>query len=148
MLRFPYIFLLLFSQKDLPFLMVPLLKVLPSDNLKFICLSVLIFVWAVNNVKINQLLQKLDKFFIEVTLVCTPKFVNVYQILFTGLHRNIEYLFIGYNFFKNWKMAKKFWYVFEIHRFALHMKICYCIVHKYFYRALQKLQYINIFCSF
>ena len=38
-----------------------------------VCLSVLIFVWAVNHVKIDQLSQKLDVFFMKVTLVCTQK---------------------------------------------------------------------------
>ena len=49
---------------------VPLLKVLPFDSLKFVCLSVLIFVWAVYNVKMYQLSQKLDMIFKEETLVC------------------------------------------------------------------------------
>ena len=71
-----------------------LLIVLPSNNLKFVYLSVLIFVWAVNYLKIDQLSQKLDMFFMEVTLACTPKIVNVCQLLFTGPHQNIEYLFI------------------------------------------------------
>ena len=32
----------------------------------------------------------------EVTLVCTPKIVNVCYILFTGPHQNLEYLFTSY----------------------------------------------------
>ena len=52
-----------FCQNDFLFPVGPLLIVLPSENLKFFCLSVLIFVWAVNHVKINQLSQKLDMFF-------------------------------------------------------------------------------------
>ena len=84
----------------------------------------------------------------EVTLVYTPKIVNVRSIFFTGPHQNHECLFIGYNFRKKFTMAKKSWYIFELHRFALHMKIFYCIVHRSFYRELQKFQYINIFCSF
>ena len=74
--------------------MVPLLKVLSSDNLKFVCLSLLMFVWAENHVKIDQLSQRLGTYFMEVALVCTPKIVNVYLIYFTGLHQNLEYLFI------------------------------------------------------
>ena len=45
-------------------------------------------------------------------------------------------------------VARKIWYVFELHRFAFRMKNCYCIVHRSFYMALLKFQYINIFCSF
>ena len=88
--------------------MVSLLKVLPSDNLKFVCLSILIFVRAVNHVKIDQLSQKLNTFFMEVTLVCTPKIVNIFSTLFTGPHQNVEYSFIGYNFSKNRTVARKF----------------------------------------
>ena len=43
-------------------------------------------------------------------------------------------------------MARKFDYVFELHRFALHIKNCYRIVHRYFYKAFQKFQYI--YCIF
>ena len=67
---------------------------------------------------------------------------------FTGPHQNLEYLFIDYNFLKTRTIAKKFWYVFELHRFVLHMKNYCCIVHRSLYRALRKFQYINIFCSF
>ena len=91
---------------------------LPSNNLKFVCLNIC---WAVNHVKIDRH-KNWIYFLMEVTLVCTPKIVNVCKALFTGPHQNLEYLFIGYNFRKNWKMANKFWYVFEIHRFPLHMK--------------------------
>ena len=59
-----------------------------------VCLSVLIFVRAVNHVKIDQVSQKLDMFFMEVTLICTPKIVNVCYILFTGPYQNLEYLSI------------------------------------------------------
>ena len=59
----------------------------------------------------------------------------------------INILFVS-NFCKNSTMSRRFWYVFELDRFALLMKNCYFIVHRSFYRALQKFQYINIFCSF
>ena len=58
-----------------------------------VCPSILIFIWAVN-VKTDQLSQKLDMFFMGVSLVCTPKTVNICEILFTGPHLNIECLFI------------------------------------------------------
>ena len=57
-------------------------------------------------------------------------------------------ILFGYNLGKNRTKPRKLWYVFEVHRFALHMKNCYFIVHKSFYRALQKFQNMNIFCSF
>ena len=64
--------------------MEALLKVLPFDNLKFVSLPVLIFVWAVNHEKTIQLSQKLDMFFKKVTLVGTPKTVKVCLTIFTG----------------------------------------------------------------
>ena len=45
-------------------------------------------------------------------------------------------------------MTRKFRYVFELHKSALHVKNCNCIVIISFYRALQKFQYINIFYLF
>ena len=66
--------------------------------------------------------------------------VNFYVCLFN--------IFFGHNFRKNRTTAKKFWYVFQLHRFALQMKNFYCIQHRSFYRAFQKFQYINIFGSF
>ena len=57
-------------------------------------------------------------------------------------------ILFGYNFRKNRTMARKFWYVSELHRSALDMKNCCCVVHRSFYRTFQIFQYINIFCSF
>ena len=61
--------------------------------------------------------------------------------------RQFNILF-GFNFLKNGTIAKKFWNVFELHRFVLYIKNCYCIARRSFYRAHQRFQYINIFCSF
>ena len=68
-----------------------------------------------------------------------PPVVNLSVCLFSVL--------FGYNFFKSKIMASKFWYVYELLRFAVHMKNCYDIVHRSFYRALQMFQYVNMFCS-
>ena len=47
------------------------------------------------------------------------------------------------------QIGMKCWYVLKIHnRSDLHTKINHCIQHIIFYRALQKFQCINIFCSF
>ena len=67
----------------------------------------------------------------EVILVCAPKVLNVCKILFTVPHQNLECLFIGYNFRNNKTVARKFSYVFELHRFALYIKYCYCIVRRF-----------------
>ena len=56
-----------------------------------VCHSLVIFVWAIHHVKMDQLSQNLVIFFMEVTLVCTPKIVNVCLILFTGPCQNLEY---------------------------------------------------------
>ena len=69
-----------------------------------------------------------------------PRVVTLSVCLFNILH--------SYNFRKNKTMLRKFWHIFELHRFTLHMKNCCCIVHRFFYVALQKFQFINIFCSF
>ena len=69
-----------------------------------------------------------------------PRVVNLSVCLFNIL--------FGYNFRKNRTMARKFWLVFQLHRFALHMANSYCTTHRSFYTALQKFQYINIFCNF
>ena len=72
--------------------------------------------------------------------ILNPHVLNLSFCLFNIL--------FGYNFHKNKSMTRKFLYVFELLRFAFHMKNCYCNVHRSFYRVLQKFQYINIFCSF
>ena len=64
------------------FLNYYLRQALSQFNLKFVCLSVIIFVWAVNHVKIDQLSQKLDMFFVEVILVFTPNIVNAYACVY------------------------------------------------------------------
>ena len=69
-----------------------------------------------------------------------PLVVNLSACLFNIL--------FGYNFLENRTMARKFWYVLELHRFALHVKNCFCIVHKSFYRMHQKFQNISIFYLF
>ena len=74
MLRFPFFFFLL---ERFSFSGGTIVKSVAILEFKA-CLSVLLFVWAINHVKIDQLSQKLDMFFMEVTLVCTPKTVNVY----------------------------------------------------------------------
>ena len=61
------------------------------------------------------------------------------------------YLFnnlFDYNLLKNRTVVRKLSYVFELHRFVLHRKNCYCIVTRYFYGVLKKFQYINIFYLF
>ena len=57
-------------------------------------------------------------------------------------------ILFGCNFRKSRTMTRKFCSVFELHRFVLHMKNLYCIVHRSFYRGIQKFQCINIFVSF
>ena len=59
-----------------------------------VSLSVLIFVWAVNHVKTDQLSQKLDVFFMEVTLDYASKIENLCEILFTEPHQKLEFMFI------------------------------------------------------
>ena len=69
-------------------------------------------------------------------------FLNPHVVNLSVFQFNILF---GYNFRKNRTMARKSWYVFELHRFALHMKNCYCVLHGSFYRALQKFQYIDTY---
>ena len=42
----------------------------------------------------------------------------------------------------------KFWYVFKLHGSDLHTKTSHHIHYILFYRALQKFEYNNIYCSF
>ena len=72
MLRFSYFFLL----ERTSFSSGTIVKSVSILQFK-VCLSLLTFVWAINHVKIDQLSQKLDKFFAEVTIVYTPKIMNL-----------------------------------------------------------------------
>ena len=47
-----------------------------------------------------------------------------------------------------WQYRRNFVLFFELHRFVLHLKNCFCIVHRSFHKALVKFQYIIILCSF
>ena len=49
--------------KSLLFIKIPLLILLPCDNMKFVCLSVWIFVWAIKHIKIDQFSRNSDIFF-------------------------------------------------------------------------------------
>ena len=71
-------------------------------------------------------------------------FLNPHSVNLSVCVLNILF---GYNFRKNRTMARKFWCVFELHRFALCMRNWCCVVHRSFYEALQIFQSINIFCS-
>ena len=75
----------------------------------------------------------------------SKNFLNPHEVNFSACLFNILF---GYNFRKNRTMARKFWYIFELHRFVLYMKKFYCIVHRSFYSPRKKFQHINIFCSF
>ena len=55
-------------------------------------------------------------------------------------------ILFGYNFRKKRGIARKFWYVFKLHRSDLPTKISHRIWHILFYRALQEFKYI--YCSF
>ena len=48
--------------KDILFIKVPFLVLLPCDNLTFACLSVWIFVWAIKYVKIDKFSRNFDRF--------------------------------------------------------------------------------------
>ena len=114
-----------------------------------VCLSVLIFVWALNHVKIDQLSQKLDMFFMEITLVWTSIILNIYVRCF--LQGRIKMLNIcllakasakigqgpgNFGMFLNYIGSFYIW------------KIVIVSYIEFFYRVLQKFQYINIVCSF
>ena len=58
-----------------------------------------------------------------------PRVVNLSVCLFNTL--------FGNNFRKNKKMSRKFWNVFELHMFALHMKNCYCIAQTFLQGTLK-----------
>ena len=73
---------------------------------------------------------------------CRSKtFLNPHEV---NLSVSLFNILFSYSFRKNRIMTRKFWHVFEHKRFASHMKDCCCIVHRAFYRALRKCQYINI----
>ena len=55
------------------FPVVQFIKVLPSDSLKFVCLSVLLFAWAINHVKIDPMSWILDVFLMQIIFGRTPK---------------------------------------------------------------------------
>ena len=69
-------------------------------------------------------------------------FLNMHAVNLSACLFNILF---GNKSRKNRTMARKFWYFFELQRFALHRKNCYCVVHRSFYRTLEKSPYINIY---
>ena len=87
-------------------------------------------------------------FFIKIWALWWSRFKNFLNPHWVNLSVCLFNILFGYNFRKNRTMTMKFWYVFELHKFALYMKKCYCVVLRSFYRSLQKFQYINISCSF
>ena len=72
------------------FIQVPLLILLPCDNITFICLSDQIFVWAINDVNIKQFNEIWICFRKLVILICTRKITIACKILFTRTHQNLE----------------------------------------------------------
>ena len=59
----------------------------------------------------------------------SKNFLNPHVVNLSVWQFNILF---AYNFRKNRTMARKLWYVFELHRFALLMKNCHCIVLRSF----------------
>ena len=55
-----------YVDKNIGEVLFPFLILLPSDHLKFICLPVWIFVWAIHHVKIHLTSQILDRLFINI----------------------------------------------------------------------------------
>ena len=74
-------------------------------------------------------------FFMEVTLVCTPKYVKYFlQVLIKVL-----------NVCLMTQIGTKFRYVFKLHRSDLKTKINHCIQHILLYRILQKFDSIHVY---
>ena len=64
-----------------------------------------------------------------------------------NLSVRLFYILFSYNFRKIVKWLGNFG-MFLNYIGLFYIKKCYCIVHRSFYRAIQKFHYINIFCSF
>ena len=63
-------------------------------------------------------------------------------------YRSLKYIGINLQFFLMTQIGAKFQYIFKLHRSDLRTKVSHHIQNIFFYRALQKFEYINICCSF
>ena len=77
---------------------VSLLILLSSHILKFVSLSIWIFIWAINHAKISPVPRNMDMFFLQISFVYSPKIVIVCSILFTGPHQNHFLTLFNYYF--------------------------------------------------
>ena len=57
-----------------------------------------VFVWTINDAKIDPLSQNLDMFLKQIIFVRTPKIMMILQILFTGPHQNFFKSFLSHYF--------------------------------------------------